>query len=39
VGLGVDTLSVAPSRLAKVKLALREVTVEDCRRVLGETLR
>jgi multiphosphoryl transfer protein len=39
VGLGVDTLSVAPGRLARVKLALRDVTVEDCRRVVGETFR
>jgi len=39
VGLGIDTLSVATGRLAKVKLALRDVTVEDCRRVARETLR
>ena len=39
VGLGVDALSVATGRLGKVKLALRDVTAEDCRRVARETLR
>jgi phosphoenolpyruvate-protein kinase (PTS system EI component) len=38
VGLGVDTLSVATGRLANVKLSLRDVTLDDCRRVLGQTL-
>jgi phosphoenolpyruvate-protein kinase (PTS system EI component) len=38
VGLGVDTLSVATARLANVKLSLRDVTLEDCRRVLQKTL-
>ncbi len=39
VGLGVNTLSVATGRIAKAKLALRDVTLEDCRRVARETLR
>jgi phosphoenolpyruvate-protein kinase (PTS system EI component) len=38
VGLGVDTLSVATGRLASVKVSLREVSIEDCRSVLHETL-
>jgi phosphotransferase system enzyme I (PtsI) len=33
VGLGVDAISVATVRLGKVKLALREHTLDDCRRV------
>jgi multiphosphoryl transfer protein len=39
VGLGVDALSVATGRLAKAKLSLRDVTLDDCRRVVRETLR
>ena len=39
VGLGVDTLSVATRRLASVKLSLRDITLDDCRRVVQETLR
>jgi phosphoenolpyruvate-protein kinase (PTS system EI component) len=39
VGLGVDTLSVATGRLANVKLSLRDVSLDDCRRVAHETLR
>jgi phosphoenolpyruvate-protein kinase (PTS system EI component) len=31
VGLGVDAISVATARFAKVKLSLHEVTVNDCR--------
>jgi phosphotransferase system enzyme I (PtsI) len=31
VGLGVDALSVAPSRIGAATAALLEVTVEDCR--------
>jgi multiphosphoryl transfer protein len=38
VGLGVDTLSVATARLASVKASLRDLTLDDCRRVLRETL-
>ena len=38
VGLGVDTLSVATTRLASAKLSLRDVTIDDCRRVARETL-
>ena len=33
VGLGVDAISVATARFAKVKLALHDVTREDCRGV------
>jgi phosphoenolpyruvate-protein kinase (PTS system EI component) len=33
VGLGVDAISVATVRLGKVKLALRELTLDDCRQV------
>ncbi len=38
VGLGVDTLSVTTGRLANVKLSLRDVTLDDCRRVLRQSL-
>jgi phosphoenolpyruvate-protein kinase (PTS system EI component) len=33
VGLGVDAISVAPTRFAKVKLSLRDATLDDCRAV------
>jgi multiphosphoryl transfer protein len=33
VGLGVGAISVATVRLGKVKLALRELTLDDCRQV------
>jgi phosphoenolpyruvate-protein kinase (PTS system EI component) len=33
VGLGVDAISVATVRLGKVKLALRELSLDDCRQV------
>jgi phosphoenolpyruvate-protein kinase (PTS system EI component) len=33
VGLGVDAISVATVRLGKVKLALRELTLDDCQQV------
>jgi phosphoenolpyruvate-protein kinase (PTS system EI component) len=39
VGLGVDALSVATARFAKVKLSLRDVTINDCRVVALEALR
>jgi multiphosphoryl transfer protein len=39
VGLGVDAISVAAARFAKVKLSLRDVTVEDCRGVAREALK
>jgi phosphoenolpyruvate-protein kinase (PTS system EI component) len=39
VGLGVDSISVAPGRIAKVKLALRDVTMDDCRAVAREAMR
>jgi phosphoenolpyruvate-protein kinase (PTS system EI component) len=38
VGMGVDALSVATGRLSKVKLALRDVSIEDCRGVAREAL-
>jgi len=39
VGLGVDAISVATSRFAKVKLSLRDVTTDDCRRIAREAMR
>jgi phosphoenolpyruvate-protein kinase (PTS system EI component) len=39
VGLGVDAISVATARFAKVKLALRDVTIDDCRGVAREALK
>ena len=33
VGLGVDAISVATARFAKVKLSLRDVTIDACRRI------
>jgi phosphocarrier protein FPr len=36
VGLGVDALSVAPGRFARLKLSLREVSLDDCREVARE---
>jgi phosphoenolpyruvate-protein kinase (PTS system EI component) len=39
VGLGVDAISVATSRFAKVKLSLRDVTIDDCRRITREALK
>ncbi len=39
IGLGVDAISVATARLAKVKRSLRDVTIDDCRRVAREALR
>jgi phosphoenolpyruvate-protein kinase (PTS system EI component) len=36
VGLGVDALSVAPVRFAKVRSSLRDVTLADCRGVAHE---
>jgi phosphoenolpyruvate-protein kinase (PTS system EI component) len=39
VGLGVDVLSVATVRFAKVKLSLRDVTIDDCRSVAREALK
>jgi phosphoenolpyruvate-protein kinase (PTS system EI component) len=38
VGLGIDSISVATARFAKVKLSLRNVTAEDCRGVAREAL-
>jgi multiphosphoryl transfer protein len=38
VGIGVDALSVAAVRLAKVKLSLRDVSVDDCRAVAREAV-
>jgi phosphotransferase system enzyme I (PtsI) len=38
VGLGVDRLSVATGRFAKVKLSLREVSLEECRGVAHAAL-
>lgn len=39
VGLGVDAISVATARFAKVKLSLRDVTIDDCRIVAREALK
>ncbi len=39
VGLGVDAISVAIGRFAKVKLSFRDVTLEDCRSVAQEALK
>jgi phosphocarrier protein FPr len=39
VGLGVDRLSVATGRFAKVKLSLREVSLDECRGVALAALR
>ena len=39
VGLGVDRLSVATGRFAKVKLSLREVSLDECRGVARAALR
>jgi phosphocarrier protein FPr len=39
VGLGVDAISVAPGRFARVKLSFRDVTIEECREVAREALR
>jgi phosphocarrier protein FPr len=39
VGLGVDAISVAAMRFAKVKSSLRDVTSDDCRGVAREALR
>ena len=38
VGLGVDAISVATSRFARVKLSLRDVTIDECRRLAREAL-
>jgi phosphoenolpyruvate-protein kinase (PTS system EI component) len=39
VGLGVDAISVATARFAKVKLSLHDVTIDDCRGVAREALK
>jgi phosphoenolpyruvate-protein kinase (PTS system EI component) len=39
VGLGVDAISVAPGRFARVKLSFRDVTIDDCKQVAAEALR
>jgi phosphoenolpyruvate-protein kinase (PTS system EI component) len=39
VGLGVDAISVATARFAKVKLSLRDVTIADCRGIAREALK
>jgi multiphosphoryl transfer protein len=39
VGLGVDAISVATARFAKVKISLREVTIDGCRGVAREALK
>ena len=38
VGLGVDAISVATTRFARVKLALRDVTIDACRAVARRAL-
>jgi phosphoenolpyruvate-protein kinase (PTS system EI component) len=39
VGLGVDRLSVAPGRFARLKLSFRDVTIGDCQQVASEALK
>lgn len=39
VGMGVDAISVATGRFAKVKLSFRDVTRDDCREVALEALK
>ncbi len=39
VGLGVDVLSVATARFARLKLSLRDVTIDECRRLAREALK
>jgi phosphocarrier protein FPr len=39
VGLGVDAISVATARFAKVKLSLRDVTIADCRGMARRVLK
>ena len=39
VGLGVDAISVAAVRFARVKSSLRDVTMDDCRGVAREALK
>lgn len=39
VGLGVDAISVATARFAKVKLSLRDVGLDDCRGIAREALK
>jgi phosphoenolpyruvate-protein kinase (PTS system EI component) len=38
VGLGVDAISVAPARFAKIKRSLKSVTLDDCRRAAEQAL-
>jgi phosphocarrier protein FPr len=38
VGLGVDAISVATARFAKVKISLRDVTLDACRRIAREAM-
>jgi len=38
VGLGVDAISVGPTRFAKVKLSLRNTTIDDCRTAARQAL-
>jgi phosphoenolpyruvate-protein kinase (PTS system EI component) len=37
-GLGVDAISVATARFAKVKLSLQDVSIDDCRRAARQAL-
>jgi phosphoenolpyruvate-protein kinase (PTS system EI component) len=39
LGLRVDAISVATARFAKVKLSLRDVTIDDCRVIAREALK
>ncbi len=39
VGLGVDAISVAVARFAKVKLSLRDLTIDDCRIIAQQATR
>jgi phosphocarrier protein FPr len=39
IGLGVDALSVSTGRFAKVKMSLRDLSLQDCREVASEALR
>jgi len=38
-GLGVDAISVAPGRFARVKLSFRDVTIDECREAASEALK
>jgi len=39
LGLGVNAISVATGRLARVKVSFRDVTIDECRKVADEALK